>query len=392
MSRNPLVARTIRYHRGFTWRQVGISASFMFVIGLLLIVVGARIETFFGWAMTLTLATFLGLTIFTGFSAARTTEATIRGGFYDMVLMDLTNREILLGHMLISFYRLRIWYTLGIAGIVTQIFGASLWMSLDQNIGTQIGCNFFATQCTSPVVFSTSITFLTMNGLMVSLGFVGMIMLAAAFGVSFSLRWGNHRGVLIGSVLFSALIWFGFAWLIARSLDLVVQYGEQTSVAFVVGLIAIYSLLYLMTFRLVDRLFNTLRNYVTYFFITLIIVANTTTTTAFIGLFVFFLISFFVVVINHDYERQNDPDQQFYNYFHHIQDIVIIGLSIAWVLYIALQGGIYTQALIAELSLATVILLPFILGLGLMLVGEHWTEKPIMEGYTSDYGNADSPY
>lgn len=140
---NPLVARAIQRDtfpslKQLGWLFIGVTiGSFIFFFGL------------YSHPDTLTIAIgvallyLLCLPLLVSWRSAYFTEKTIRGGFYDLILADLSDREIVLGHMLIGLFWVREWLTIGLALILPLIFITPAWI-LAQNWSCEeiaLSCN-----------------------------------------------------------------------------------------------------------------------------------------------------------------------------------------------------------------------------------------------------------
>ncbi|MCI0711498.1 MAG: hypothetical protein L0154_15190 [Chloroflexi bacterium] len=356
---NPLVARTIK------WMDAPFISSIYTAVGVLLAVI---VLTLFAnssaivreWVILLGGIIVLTPTFF-AVTAARFTEQTIHEGFYDMVVMSMTDREIVLGHVLLTFLHRRNIFAAIIVLLPAMVVVIPLYVIKE------------ATDVEAGIP-----TMLASLGLIVGAG--GLYLLAAVVGVAVSLRWGNQMAVftlaIVGYLALSLLC----AWLAVSSFEVVAMRLNTTGNApfgLVVG--SFYFIVSMLTWGYDHTVINAMRVMAAFVSMTLLVLVIGDRPFVWIVIGVMLFSGFFLMIMDRDPSDGISPSNRAVSA---LPQLGVVALTVT-LLITHLSDPHDRDYTVSVLGLTVVMLLPYFLAVGLMALAERWTERPVQQHYNS---------
>jgi hypothetical protein len=357
---NPLVARTLKWmdrpFRNAIIAAVGVLASVILLTPLAY----AAADIYLMW-ITMLGAVIVLMPTFFAITAAHFTERTIHEGFYDMVVMSMTDREIVLGHVLLAFLHRRN----SSAGIISLLLTMVVLIPLfainqsdvdDSGIHTMIGA------------------------LALIVGAGGLYLLAAAVGVAVSLNRSNRLIVFGLAVLSYLLLSLVCVWLALNSFEAVamgVNPVGDAPMGLVVG--SFYLIVMMVTWGYEHTVTNSVRILAAYLSMTLMILVIGEALLLGTLIAVMLVSGFMLMTMDHDPSDGISPFNRSISMF---PQLGVMGITLALLITLLVDSNSrdYTLSIV---GLTGVMVLPYVLAVGVMKLAETWTERPIAQHYSS---------
>lgn len=388
---NPLVARAIQRDTFPSWQQLGwlfggvTVGSFALLVGLYSVQ-----PKLLDIALSAIVLYLISLSLLVALRSAYFTEKTLHAGYYDLILGDLSDREIVLGHMLIGLFWVREWLTIGAALIIPFIFITPLW-----SIAQDWSCAEVALSCGG-----TTFTPFFLLPVHLLVGLAGLNIFSAALGVAISLRWGKQSLVwfgTIGGIVIANLLWLsGFytALMGVKSLD-ISEVKSFSNYLLITTILSSFLIIYSMTFHQQNATAVGAKFFISVTTLFTLLLALSKIALALMGLSdgesqlvvimaVFMSILVFIWLgimrlksISYHQERGGKKPLPAVSYPQiEIAMMTCVGLgTLAYGLIMMFIAS--SAAWIGLIGSAVLMILPYLLGISTMLLAERWTERPL---------------
>ncbi len=372
---NPLFSRAVQQDTFPTLKQLG---------WLFLAVSGISVALLFGLysqpqILTILIGLMLGylflLPLLISWRSTYFTEKTIHGGFYDLILADLSDREIVLGHMFIGLYWVREWLIIAVAFILPLIFITPAWV-----LTQDLSCEEIALSCDESYGSYFILPFHLVFGL------IGLNLVASALGVLVSLRWHEKWHVWLyasGGIIVINTIWLLSFYLALRSLQKLDSGDVESFRDYLLGLTLLGStlLVYLITLRQNYLFIVAIKYGVIALIVMLTILSGLAEFAVLIAILSILGAEFLLYTANSNKDEDSTDVQASSLTYQQVETTFVLAALLL------ISAGIVVVLLIINNSawwglvgLVSLMIFPYLLGIGLMLLAERWTERPLQAG------------